>query len=380
MALLRLATIALLALPACANTSDVIVCPLGPTETEIRVALRKSRVDCDNGVMKSCAQAGILLIQPLSAPPADRALAVRLLRKACDADVAVGCHWLSLAYDYGLGVKSDEPRADRLKQRACELGSVEDCSSVGHAKVVVAPSQSADLLEKSCARGRSQDCVQAARVLVDSFESSDAASRVQRLANLACKLDDKRACDESKRLAGIAHRIGSYEESVSACAGGDGAACHRAGRGYMHNSPLQHAERAANLLRRGCDLGNVSSCVALADQYELGLGVPKHPARAHEMRAQYCNATVAEACAALGREYATSLATKRNPRRALEYYLRACDLGGAQGCASAAELVESDGEFGWNRQRALELYERGCKLDENVCDSATELRGRLGER
>jgi uncharacterized protein len=368
-------TIAIVALQACSpKEDDHIHCPIGPDPAVLRGALRTERPACERGDVRACVGVGIITLQgPLADPP----VAVRALRRACDGGQAHGCHWLSVAYRHGLGVKQDESRSVQLERRACELGSADDCSSVGNARRSADANEAGAFLEKSCKLGNSSDCVLAASIIVASTDDNVAAARAQRIASTACRLADQSACVEAKRIAEIARKIATYAESASACEGGNGGECLRAGRGYMHHSPLRHAIRATKLLQRGCDLGSSMSCIDLASHYALGLGAPQDPTKAHEIRLQYCNSNVPAACEALGDEYATSLSTKRNMRRALDYYLRSCDLGGAHGCVSAASLVEREAEFGWNRNRALELYERGCKLDKGMCGSVTELRGRL---
>jgi hypothetical protein len=73
----------------------------------------------------------------------------------------------------------------------------------------------------------------------------------------------------------------------TACRAGDAAACDRAGEQAKRGAGGRDTDavRAAVFFRRGCDLHDRDSCVALADQLDSGWGVTRDPAAAAALRA-----------------------------------------------------------------------------------------------
>jgi TPR repeat protein len=114
----------------------------------------------------------------------------------------------------------------------------------------------------------------------------------------------------------------------AACAGGDGAACYRAGKLAVES----HDDKTGmELLRRGCDAGDGKSCTMLAD------------------------------CHGLKREQLDEQ---------VRLYQRACDLRDGAGCYPLARLYEQGRGVPADAARARTLYERGCALGDFMsCDA-----------
>lgn len=75
----------------------------------------------DYGIAAGCAALGAMLANGEVGPP-DLKRAVELFNQACAAGGWVGCLNLGVAYDKGMGVAKDKPRADKLFALAGKLG------------------------------------------------------------------------------------------------------------------------------------------------------------------------------------------------------------------------------------------------------------------
>jgi TPR repeat protein len=138
------------------------------------------------------------------------------------------------------------------------------------------------------------------------------------------------------------------------CAGGNDA-CERdceAGVGdrcrslalTLRRGPLEQRDeaKATALYERGCDLGDLPSCVFAGQMYEYHHGVPEDDAAA------------------------------------ARFYGRACDKGWSAGCYNLAIMFDNGRGVARDPARAASLYEGACKAGAKpACDRVTALRAEI---
>jgi TPR repeat protein len=115
--------------------------------------------------------------------------------------------------------------------------------------------------------------------------------------------------------------------------------------------------RAHERLRVACSSGEGRGCMAFADAYVDGLGLPQSKEKARELLRKICDGGHGASCVHLGdleRENGLSDAAQQAERS----WRRACELRDGDGCHRLARLAIARG----SPKDALPLYERGCTL------------------
>lgn len=201
---------------------------------------------CDKGSQASCAVLGVLHLQGIDGK-VDHAQAERLLRGACTAKVALGCGGLGSYYG---AVKKDWKRARPLLEQGCTMGDALSCESIGGIINGADP-----------ALPRPKDLAAAAR---ESFP----------FYKRACDLGSANGCGfaavfiADKLVAGTTKQ--ALELYMKACSGGMAIACRQGAALLVRKDPEARALAAsldatrliADLLKRGCSLGDQPSCAA----------------------------------------------------------------------------------------------------------------------
>lgn len=223
-------TVSAVADPACKPADGVAAC--------------KQR--CDKGSHASCAVLGVMHLQGVDGK-VDHAQAERLLQRACTAKVALGCGALGSYYG---AIKKDWKRARPLLEQGCTMGDALSCESIGGIINGADP-----------ALPRPKDLESAAR---ESFP----------FYKRACDLGSANGCGFSavfiadKLVTGTTKQ--ALELYVKACGGGMAIACRQGAALLVRKDPaakalaasLDAARLVADLLKRGCALGDQRSCSA----------------------------------------------------------------------------------------------------------------------
>ena len=210
------------------------------------------------------------------------------------------------------GVATDEPRAIRLWQLACNAGEPTGCTAL-HLHHFEQHQWRAALAygSRACLGGDAESCANMATLAFEGRGTRRNQAAAFGLWQRACKMRDYAACDRAgfMMLFGIA---GSRRDPEAAC------------------EMLSHACEAPG--QHGC--GNLALC------FEHGLG------------------------------------GRRDLGEAIALNLRAClERGDARGCVRAGLLVEESSSDPDHRSKALDLYERGCAMPpEQSCMSLDELQ------
>jgi hypothetical protein len=136
---------------------------------------------------------------------------------------------------------------------------------------------------------------------------------------------------------------GGNEACERDCEAGIADRCRGLGIGLTRGPVAQRDEtKATAFYERGCDLGDLPSCVFAGQMHEYHHGVPE------------------DAAAAVG------------------FYGRACDKGWSAGCYNLAIMLEHGRGIPRDAARAAALYEGSCKAGAKpACDRAAALRAEI---
>jgi hypothetical protein len=111
---------------ACDLKSGLACLQVARLSTDVNEQKVVSRTACQLGEKDACAGLGQLALRALQ--QGDPRAAIPDLKQVCDAGIAEACANLSLAYGRGMGVKRDFQEANRLRQKACDLGFTRACA------------------------------------------------------------------------------------------------------------------------------------------------------------------------------------------------------------------------------------------------------------
>lgn len=241
-------------------------------------------------------------------------------------------------------------------------------------------------------------CVWAARQVVestnmDAMTGGDPSTVLEELLDTGCTLEDGRACmwrlHPGVRLSySSSDLIASFRNGVRLlgpeCQQGDASSCRYFAEGLWWFSQggtlpeqLQGAMPAA--LKRSCDLGDKSGCLALAEALAGGThGFPQNTEAASNLRNQLCEQEFRAACPA--RETVQSNADPVD-FGALNYgvaelgvevggvdentfilYLEACAFDHAEACEKAGYMLFYSEHAPRDPGLGLSLYEKSCEL------------------
>lgn len=207
------------------------------------------RSKCEKGSQESCAIVGVMHLQGAVGSKPDYPRAERLLERACAAKVALGCGGLGSLYG---AIKKDFKRARSLLEKGCSMGDAMSCESVG------------GLLTGADERQP------------PPTDITEASRKAYVYYKRACDLGSANGCGFC--AASIADKIvpGTTEEAVDlylkACSRGMAIACRQGVNLLNQDTPeskalaatLDTARLSADLLKRGCELGDAKACATSA--------------------------------------------------------------------------------------------------------------------
>ena len=118
---------------------------------------------CSQSNMRACVDLGQLYESGSGGVPKQHDHALALYKRACFVDPASGCSGLAHAYEIGMGVGRDAPKAIELYRLGCESDDPLACASLArlfaHGRGVPKDeAQAKQLLEKSCREGFELSC------------------------------------------------------------------------------------------------------------------------------------------------------------------------------------------------------------------------------
>lgn len=124
-------------------------------------------------------------------------------------------------------------------------------------------------------------------------------------------------------------------------------------------------EKADELYKKACDMGDLNACVMVGDMYNEGHGgfevVYK---KTRELYAKSCDAEVSQACVMVAYHYGNGIGgLKEDFKKSALLYEKACDLDHLQACITAAMIYKNgSGEVKKNLQKSAEFSKKACDL------------------
>ncbi len=155
-------------------------------------------------------------------------------------------------------------------------------------------------------------------------------------------------------------RTREYGKALAAlkkgCDGGDVRSCVNLG-GMTFDGVGTKADpvAAAPLFQSGCDGGDAIGCARLGLSYRSGTGVTKDDARAAGLLRKGCDGGNPRACGELGSMMREGAGVAKDDAAATKLLARGCDGGDARSCVLAGEQAEAN-----NAILASIYFQRGC--------------------
>jgi uncharacterized protein len=219
---------------------------------------------------KACRHAGHELEEE-----GKHAAAVGAYGRGCSFSDAVSCFELARLHRDGTGTPPDPAAAQRLLEKACDLGLPEACSEAAlhylHADGGRTPGDHArgvTLLERGCAGRSGLACYNLCVLFRDGHGVPVDEGKSAALFTAACEREHGGGCGELGTMLMV-------------------------GRGMPEDTP-----RAIALLEKACQI-DLRTCIRLGAAYEVGAGVDEDLAKARQLYDRACGAGEAEACASL---------------------------------------------------------------------------------
>ena len=127
----------------------------------------------------------------------------------------------------------------------------------------------------------------------------------------------------------ISNQVGCYFD--------DGESCSSLGQMYLNEGADKDLEKAAILLKKGCDLNIGESCTMLAYLYQSGDGVPQDNNLAIRLFQKGCDLNYDHACSSLAFKYKIGdindkgdIVINKDIYKASQLYQKSCDLNNGE--------------------------------------------------
>ena len=156
-----------------------------------------------------------------------------------------------------------------------------------------------------------------------------------------------------------------YEDNVA-------AACNMSG---IILNMLGEQEKADELYKKACDMGDMDACKTVGDMYNEGFGgFEVNYSKARELYGKSCEAGVSGACIMLAYHYSGGIGgLKEDFKRSVELYEKACMMDSLQACLTAALIYKNGSEeIKKDLKKAAEFY--GIACDFGYDESCMEFR------
>jgi TPR repeat protein len=327
------------------------------------------------------------------AVPEKTADRLALLEPGCAAGKAGACVELGMMYEAGTGGLGRDPRrAFDGYARACTLGREEAC---GHIERLLGADDStpSDLaaveatFRGACERGTSEGCLGLATMHLQGIHVAESPEQARRLLARACDAKNGVACLRLGLILVAFPPDMDLEPGLRllerGCALGTQLACVRSADRLLRTgwdrstSWFSGADRALDRLRVACRAGEYAGCVAYAEAFLDGRGVPRDPARARDLLRTACDDGHARACEVLG----TALLEAPDARGdAVRSWRRACQLRDGDACLRVAQTLHplpgapSAAAGASDLAAAVRLVQQACTLHSpEGCSTLAEL-------
>jgi TPR repeat protein len=249
---------------------------------------------CNSGVAAACGSLARWL-ESTTATPDTRILA-GLDHRACEGGVARSCRVLGARHASGEGAGKDREVANKLFERACELGDGAACFELAEAlrREREQDSRLSFLYELGCDRSEPKACLALAKTYRPAHKSYRTPEDRRMPDDVVATRAARTACD-----AGLGEGCyllysrpsGARDASLveRACVGGFAEACRVAAKKRVGGPASDDDKRkATGFLEQGCGLGDLENCLELARFLREGVAGAKNPIRAFSLLRRVC--------------------------------------------------------------------------------------------
>lgn len=181
---------------------------------------------------------------------------------------------------------------------------------------------------------------------------------------------------ECARLGAAMEQSGDYAAAFAAdergCTLGSLAACQALANGYEYSRPgiPRDFARARQFWLAACELRDGFSCTRAGDFMQIGRGLTKDFTQAAKLYRLSCELGFKPGCVFLGGQMLAGQGVAKDEAGAVKLFRAACDANVSEGCRWMATItwagtgVEKDENLAW------EYNAKACKLgDEQACDA-----------
>ncbi len=137
--------------------------------------------------------------------------------------------------------------------------------------------------------------------------------------------------------------------------------------GMNYNNKKDY-NKANELYKKACDLGNGAGCFNLGVNYSNGNGVSKDLNKANEYYKKACDLGERNGCYHLGYNYKKGKGVSKDMNNGIEYLRKACLLNMIYACTLLENIyIKGDG-VSKNIKKANEYYKKACEIDSMYCN------------
>jgi hypothetical protein len=188
------------------------------------------------------------------------------LQNECDHNNPTACLQLGAMYHIGDGVQQSFSKAKELYTQTCSMGMGSGCSNVGYmyesGQIGQNYAKAAELYEKGCVLGDAGGCASLAVLYENGTGVSEDLQQAVNYYDRACSAGLASSC---AHLALLYEQGGNYVYAATyhqnGCDAGDAKECSAIARMYYEGGSVsQDAQKAQELFKKACDLGDETGC------------------------------------------------------------------------------------------------------------------------
>ena len=222
-----------------------------------------------------------------------------------------------------------------------------------------------------CNEGNLQACVAAGDAYVSGDGTWPATPLAQTLYKEACDGGYGAGCLALGELAGTGYEVNDYIEPVDSftrgCDLGNLDACAALAGELPFTDQPDAVQRGLTLLETSCDAGGARACALLGEELW-----GEDPARARHVLEIACGEDILSACESLTQRL--SQEEEPDETAVAEYQRRACNLDSFDACLRLGERLYLGTGIARDRDLALTYYDKACQISSGFCDDVQSLR------
>jgi TPR repeat protein len=245
-----------------------------------------------------------------------------------------------------------------------------------------------------CEAGNDDSCYSLAFLLRDGTNVAKDVPQALSLFERLCQSTSKKeasACGVASFIYGKGNGIPiDVDRKVAlgrkGCDLGDATSCFNLATMFEHGEgvPKSPTDRIT-YLAKACDLNDGESCDRLADANEDGdAGVPVDAVKALRLHRKACDNGFRRSCYNLGDQFSRGVDVPTSPSEALTYFRKGCDLNEPLSCNNVGASYAKGEGVPKDMARALQLFRKSCALQHNdpninACQSAIAAQQQVAE-